>query len=117
MILSRLTLIYKTLKYFVFKNKNSTLSSLLISLSKMAQAYVRLYKFKEISTQTDDLNFSLTQKKTARMYFSQAYKERVLSLNFGTSKNFIITKHMWQNFKKEFKNIENVFDAEKQNNL
>ena len=51
------------------------------------------------------------------MYFSQSYKERVLSLNFGTSKNFIITKHMWQNFKKEFKNIENVFDDEKQNNL
>ncbi len=117
MILSRLTLINKTLKYFVFKNKNSTLSSFLISLSKMAEAYVRLYKFKEISTQTDDLNFSLTQKKTARMYFSQSYKEKVLSLNFGTSKNFIMTKHMRQNFKKEFKNIENVFDDKQQNNL
>ena len=50
----------------------------------MAEAYVKLYKFKETSTQTDDLNFKLTNKKTARMYFSQAYKEKVLSLNFGT---------------------------------
>ncbi len=83
----------------------------------MAEAYVHLYIFKEISTQTDDIKFSLTQKKPARTYFSQSYKERVLSLNFGTSKNLIITKHILQNFKEEFKNIENVFDDKKQNNL
>lgn len=76
----------------------------------MVEAFVKLNKFKESTTQTDDLNFNLTFKKTARMYFSQAYKEKVLSLNFGTSKNFIITKHMWHNFKKEFDNIENVFE-------
>ena len=50
----------------------------------MVEAYVKRYKFTETSTQTDDLYFSLTEKKTARMYYSQAYKEKVLSLNFGT---------------------------------
>jgi hypothetical protein len=83
----------------------------------MAEAFVRLYKFKEISSQTHDLNYSLTQKKTARMYYSQSFKERVLSLNFSTSKNLIITKHMRQKFKIEFNNIEYVFDDEKQNNF
>jgi hypothetical protein len=52
----------------------------------MVEAYVKLYKLRVSSTQTDDLNFNLTLKKTVRMYFSQAYKEKVLSLNFGTSK-------------------------------
>jgi predicted GNAT superfamily acetyltransferase len=83
----------------------------------MVEAYVKLYKLKDSTTQTDDLNFNLTLKKTVRMYFSQAYKEKVLSLNFGTSKNYIITKHMWQNFKKEFDNIENVFETKSQNGI
>ena len=83
----------------------------------MVEAFVRMHKLKETSTQTDDLNFNLTSKKTVRMYFSQAYKETVLSLNFGTSKNFIITRHMWNKFKNEFENIENVFTPKKQNNL
>jgi hypothetical protein len=83
----------------------------------MVEAYVKLYKLKDSTTQTDDLNFNLTLKKTVRMYFSQAYKEKVLSLNFGTSKNFIITKHMWQNFKKEFDNIENVFETKSKNGI
>ena len=78
---------------------------------------MKLYKLKDSTSQTDDLNFNLTLKKTVRMYFSQAYKEKVLSLNFGTSKNFIITKHMWQNFKKEFDNIENVFETKSQNGI
>ena len=80
----------------------------------MVEAYVKRYKFTETSTQTDDLYFSLTEKKTARMYYSQAYKEKVLSLNFGTSKSFIITKHMWSNFRKEFEKIENVFGDRRQ---
>jgi hypothetical protein len=77
----------------------------------MVEAYVKLFRLKETGTQTDDLNFYLTNKKTVRMYYSQAYKEKVLSLNFGTSKNFIITKHMWKNFKKEFDKIDNVFEV------
>jgi hypothetical protein len=80
----------------------------------MVEAYVKRYKFTETSTQTDDLYFSLTEKKTARMYYSQAYKEKVLSRNFGTSKSFIITKHMWSNFRKEFEKIENVFGDRRQ---
>ena len=60
----------------------------------MVEAYVKRYKFKDMSSQTDELLFHFTQKKIARMYFSQSYKDNVLSLNFGTSKNFIITKHM-----------------------
>jgi hypothetical protein len=80
----------------------------------MVEAYVKRNKFTETSTQTDDLYFSLTEKKTARMYYSQAYKEKVLSQNFGTSKSFIITKHMWSNFRKEFEKIENVFGDRRQ---
>ena len=48
----------------------------------MAEAFVNKKKFKEISTQTDELYFNLTVKKTARMYFSQSYKEPVLKSKF-----------------------------------
>ena len=54
----------------------------------MVEAYVKRYKFTETSTQTDDLYFSLTEKKTARMYYSQAYKEKVLSRNYNSSPLF-----------------------------
>jgi len=48
----------------------------------MVEAYVKLFRHKETGSQTDDLNFHLTNKKTVRMYYSQAYKQKVLSLNF-----------------------------------
>ena len=76
----------------------------------MAEAFVKKNKFKEISTQTDELHFNLTVKKTARMYFSQSYKEPVLSLNFGTSKNFIITNQMWNILQAHTQKIEHVFN-------
>ena len=75
----------------------------------MVEAYVKKFKFKDNFTQTDDLFFNFTEKKTARMYFSQSYKDHVLSLNFGTSKNFIITKHMWKILQSQSQKIENVF--------
>jgi len=52
----------------------------------MTEAYVKLFKLKEVYTQTDDLSFNLTERKTVRMYYSQAYKEKVLSLNLGLQK-------------------------------
>ena len=66
----------------------------------MANQMILNRRYKSIGIQTgdhDELYIYLTNKKTARVYFSPAYKEKVLSLNFGTSKSFIITKEMWNN--------------------
>jgi hypothetical protein len=64
---------------------------------------------RSISTQTgeeDHLFIHLENKKTARLYFSSAYKETVLSFNFGSSKSFIITKSMWKVFRNYIKTID-----------
>ena len=70
------------------------------------------------STQTsipnNDLLFiQLDKNKTARLYFSSAYKNNVLCLNCGNSKNFIFTRCMWNDFKKEFDNINNLFNNDR----
>lgn len=54
--------------------------------------------FRTIGIQTgidDELFFFLTNKKSARVYFSSVYKQTVLSFNLGNSKNFIIDKNSW----------------------
>ena len=69
------------------------------------------------STQTVDhfcndnlLFIRLENKKTARAYYSSVYKSNVLSLNFGSSKNFIFTKSMWKEFSLHTKTIDKIFD-------
>lgn len=49
----------------------------------------------------------LGQNKYARIYFSSAYKEIVLSFNF-CSKSFIITKSMWKVFRKHLSEIDSL---------
>jgi hypothetical protein len=79
----------------------------------MAQKQIDLFKKKQLnmSTQTgDDEDFfriHLDGKKTARIYYSTAYKDNVLSLNFGSSKSFIFTKPMWRLFRNYINTIDN----------
>ena len=64
---------------------------------------------RSISTQTgdeEDFLVYLSNNKTARIYFSSAYKDKVLSFNFGTSKSFIITKLMWRIFRNYINEID-----------
>ena len=64
---------------------------------------------RKVAVQTGDNNefmIYLTNKKTARVYFSTCYKDTVLSINFGTSKSFIISKSMWRIFRRHFKEID-----------
>jgi len=66
---------------------------------------------KHMYTQTgeiDDFFIRLNGRKTARIYYSSSYKEKVLSLNFGTSKNFIFTKSMWDLFRNYTNTIDNI---------
>lgn len=64
----------------------------------MANVMIKMRKYKDVGIQTgnnDEFYIYLTNKKTLKTYFSTCYNQRVLSLNFGTSKSFIITKPMW----------------------
>ena len=58
---------------------------------------------------SNDLILYLSDNKSIRVYYSNAYKEIVLSFNFG-SKSFIITKLMWVVFKKHFIKIDNLLN-------
>ena len=69
---------------------------------------------RNVAVQTGNNNefiIFLTNKKTARVYFSPCYKETVLSFNFGTSKSFIISKSMWHIFRRHIKEIDNCLNA------
>jgi hypothetical protein len=81
----------------------------------MANAMILHRKYRNIGVQTgddNDLYIYLTNKKTARIDLSPAYKEKVLSLNFGTSKSFIITKSMWKIFRNHYSEIDNILSNE-----
>ncbi len=89
----------------------------------MTQKQIDIFNFMQntinqrtIWTQTgeqDHLFIHLENKKTARIYYSSSYKENVLSLNFGSSKNFIFTKSMWNIFRKYIKTIDNLLYNDK----
>ena len=75
----------------------------------MAQRMIYLSKLRHVSTQTDDKKdfmFFLSDYKFVRIYKSRAYKEYVISINFGKCKKYIITKSMWQIFKSYFDQID-----------
>lgn len=57
------------------------------------------------TTNHQDFNVQLTQKKSIRVYYSTSYKTIVVSFNFGT-KAFIFTKSMWIILKKYFTEID-----------
>jgi hypothetical protein len=77
----------------------------------MAQAMLRAHNFqarRSIGVQTgqnDEMVFYLSNKKSIKLYYSQVYKERVLSFNISTSKSFIMNKTMWLQFCKLLKTI------------
>ena len=58
-----------------------------------------------------DFVVHLTNKKSIRVYYSNAYKEIVISFNFGT-KSFIFTKLMWFIFKKHLPFIDTLIKKE-----
>ena len=52
------------------------------------------------TTQTElDFSIQLNDTKHARIYYSKAYKDYVLSFNINSTKSFIITRDMWKVFK------------------
>lgn len=72
----------------------------------MAQAQIDFFK-KQLEktnnnkiTQTEiDYSIQLNETKHARIYYSKAYKDYVLSFNINSTKSFIITRDMWKIFK------------------
>ena len=52
----------------------------------------------------------LANNKTAKVYYSSTYKETVLCFTFS-SKSFIITKSMWNIFKKHLSVIESLINV------
>jgi len=57
----------------------------------------------------NDFTIHLSNTKNIRVYYSPAYKDMVVSFNFGT-KSFIINKQMWLVFKKNFLKIDNLLE-------
>ena len=69
-------------------------------------------KCKSTSTQTGyDYEFSLClgNAKRVRFYYSESYKDYVISFNYGSCKKFIINRAMWHLFKNHFEEINKIF--------
>ena len=67
-------------------------------------------KIKNVSTQTGEsceFCVSLSKNKNARLYYSYAFRDTVLSLNINNAKSFIFTKPMWKVFRKYINQIDN----------
>ena len=90
----------------------------------MAQAYVihetmmkhqtanRERKTKEEVVQTGlnekvDISYHLPNKKVVRMYYSNIYKENLVSFYISTKKIFIINKEIWKEMRKIMPIIDN----------
>ena len=81
----------------------------------MAQAYVNyvknLEKQKNASVQTGSENVNIVYRlpinKMIRLYYSNIYKEKVVSFNISTSKSFIINKEIWSHMRKLLPTIDN----------
>ena len=76
----------------------------------MAQAYVDYIKKKnekklnDMGSQTnknitEDSVFNLPNKKIIRLYYSNIYKQNVVSFNISTSKSFIMNREIWNHLK------------------
>jgi len=69
-------------------------------------------KHSDVTTQTGDIYgfvIYLTGNKIARVYYSEAYKDYVLSFNYGTCKKFIVTRAMWKIIMNNMQQLNNVF--------
>ena len=83
--------------------------------NKMAQAYVNYVKNLEkqknasVQTNSDNVNivYRLPNNKMKRLYYSNIYKEKVVSFNISTSKSFIINKEIWSHMRKLLPTIDN----------
>jgi hypothetical protein len=73
----------------------------------MAQAYVNyvknLEKQKNASVRTGSENvnivYRLPNNKMIRLYYSNIYKEKVVSFTISTSKSFILNKVIWSHMR------------------
>ena len=79
----------------------------------MAQAMInKSYKSTSVSTQTgvneDEFCIYMSKNKTFRVYYSKTYKGSVLSFNFGNFKKYIITKPMWNVFRRHIPKIDRI---------
>ena len=84
----------------------------------MAQAFLtyenkvrmqRIFNYEnrsKASTQTSsdnvDIIYHLPNKKMIRLYYSNIYKEKVVSFNISAAKRFIINKEIWAEMIKNF---------------
>jgi 3-hydroxy-3-methylglutaryl CoA synthase len=81
----------------------------------MAQAYVNYFKHLEkqinasVQTGSENVNivYHLPNNKMIRLYYSNIYKEKVVSFNISTSKSFIINKEIWSHMRKLLPIIDN----------
>jgi hypothetical protein len=80
----------------------------------MAQAMIQKQKNMINSmcqTGSDGENeYYLTSNKRLKLYYSNVYKEKVISLNLSSSKNFIFTHKIWKKFRKLIPTIEDYFE-------
>jgi hypothetical protein len=75
----------------------------------MAQAMIHKHKVNAMCQTGNDDEFYLTNNKKLKLYYSNVYKERVMSLSLSSSKSIIFTFKTWKKFRKLIPTIEDFF--------
>ena len=89
----------------------------------MAQAFltnenrIRMHQMKHYNKKSDattqtgegnvDIVYHLPNNKMIRLYYSNVYKEKVVSFNISAAKSFIINKEIWLEMIKILPQIDN----------
>jgi hypothetical protein len=62
-----------------------------------------------VQTGSENVNivYRLPNNKMIRLYYSNIYKEKVVSFNISTSKSFIVNKEIWSHMRKLLPTIDN----------
>ena len=80
--------------------------------NKMRMQRMNHYENKsDAATQTGsdnvDILYHLPNNKMIRLYYSNIYKEKVVSFNISAAKSFIINKEIWQEMRTILPQIDN----------
>jgi len=73
--------------FLTFENK--------VKMQRMTINKSRVDASTQTGDETTDIVYHLPNNKMVRLYYSNIYKEKVVSFNISTAKSFIINKEIW----------------------
>lgn len=87
--------------------------------AQIIEKYKKIQNHNTVATQTGhdyEFNICLSKSKRAHFYYSDIYRNYVISFNYGTCKKFILNKTDWNIFREDISTIDKIFGNYDRNN-